>query len=531
MTPVTVVGWDVGGVNTKTARAERGELLLVRGRPFELQRAPDTLVPLLRDLSAEVGAPADPRAVTHAVTMTAELSQMFRTKREGVAFVLDAVEAAFPGSRVRVFTVDGRFVGPDEARAQPLRVAAANWTATANLVARHHPDALLVDIGTTTTDLIPIAGGVVVAEGKTDPDRLASGELVYTGAVRTPAEAVASHVNVGGRSVGVSAEGFALIGDVHVWRGALDPADYTVPAPDGRPATREFAGERLARVICADREMLDERGISEIAEALAGAQVEAVATAMRRIRSRHPSLRTAVVTGIGAFIGGAAARAAGLDVARLSSTLGEDGARFAPAAAVALLQDAEPRVDLVVKVGGGLLVRGGDLDRALSALAEAAREHRLLIVPGGGPFADAVRDVDDRLRLSDEAAHWMAVLAMDQYAHVIEERLAGAALVSGPRDIADALARGRIPVLAPSRWIRDADPLPHTWDVTSDSIAAWVAGAVGAQRLILIKPSGASGEDVVDPYFSRALPAGVVSACVPIDRLDVLVAAAQGARE
>ena len=543
---MTVVGWDVGGVNTKAARVERGELLLVRGRPFELQRAPDALVSLLRDLAAEVGAPADPRAVTHAVTMTAELSQMFRTKREGVAFVLDAVEAAFPGSRVRVFTVDGLFVGPGEARAHPLRVAAANWTATASLVARHHRDALLVDIGTTTTDLIPIADGVVVSEGKTDPDRLASGELVYTGAVRTPAEAIASHVNVGGRSVGVSAEGFALAGDVHVWRGVLDPADYTVPAPDGRPATREFAGERLARVICADREMLDERGISEIAEALASAQVEAVATAMRRIRSRHPALRTAVVTGIGAFIGDAAARAAGLDVARLSSALGEDGARFAPAAAVALLLDSRPeglhydssstglqacQIDLVVKVGGGLLARGGDLDRALRAIAEAAREQRLLIVPGGGPFADAVRDVDDRLRLSDEAAHWMAVLAMDQYAHVIAERLAGAALVSGPRDIADALASGRIPVLAPSSWLRDADPLPHTWDVTSDSIAAWVAGAVGAERLILIKPSGASGEDVVDPYFSRALPAGVVSACVPIDRLDVLVAAAQGARE
>src|SRR5258708_22250709 len=123
---------------------------------------------------------------------------MFRTKREGVAFVVDAVTAAFPSSRVRVFAVDGRFVDPDEARANPLAVAAANWSATATFVAREHPDALLIDIGTTTTDIIPIVGGIVAAKGRTDPERLASGELVYTGALRTPVEAIAGHVPLGG---------------------------------------------------------------------------------------------------------------------------------------------------------------------------------------------------------------------------------------------------------------------------------------------------------------------------------------------
>src|SRR2546425_12404280 len=90
-----VLGWDVGGVNTKVARVMGGEVRAVRGRPFELQRAPHTLAGLLRELAAEVGA--DTR-VPHAVTMTAELSQLFRTKREGVGFVLDAVQTAFPSS-------------------------------------------------------------------------------------------------------------------------------------------------------------------------------------------------------------------------------------------------------------------------------------------------------------------------------------------------------------------------------------------------------------------------------------------------
>jgi len=534
---VRVVGWDVGGVNTKAAYVEGGTIVSVCGRPFELQRAPDILVQLLRDLASEVGCSADSRDVVHAVTMTAELSQMFRTKRDGVSFVLNALRTAFPASDIRVFAVDGRFLSVAEAQAEPLAVAAANWSATAHLVALDHPDALLIDIGTTTTDIIPIAGGRVVARGRTDPERLASGELVYTGALRTPAEAIASEILVRGEMVGVSAEGFALAGDAHLWRGDLAEADYTVPAPDRRPATKESAGERLARVICADREMLDEESISAIADALAAAQVARIASAIRRVIARHPSLDTAVITGLGAFLADASAHAAGLKVVPLASRLGDAAARFAPAAAVALLTCAprapspEPRVpspepravDVVVKIGGSLLAQPDCLDAVLAVIARAARASRLLVVPGGGPFADTVRRVDDQLHLSDDAAHWMAVLAMDQYAHLIAERLECGALVTGIREVTAAVDAGRVPVLAPSRWLRDVDPLPHSWDVTSDSIAAWVAGAVGAQRLVLVKPAGAAGSEIVDPYFSRALSAGVEPRVVAAGQLDELL--------
>jgi probable H4MPT-linked C1 transfer pathway protein len=338
----TVVGWDIGGVNTKVALVEQQRLVRACARPFELQRAPDTLVAVLRELALEADAPADPQAVVHAVTMTAELSQMFRTKREGVAFVIDAVAAAFPSSTVRVFAVDGHFVDPAEARCRPLSVAAANWAATAALVAKQYRDAVLVDIGTTTADVIPIVDGVVVARGWTDPERLASGELVYTGALRTPAEAIASHVIVDGERIGVSAEGFALAGDVHIWRGDLEPADYTATTPDGRPATRDFAGERLARVICADREILDDARVWAIADAIAEAQIDRVAEAIRRVCARHASLRTAVVTGLGAFIAKTAACRVGLSVTPFANHIGADAARYAPAAAVALLLDAEP---------------------------------------------------------------------------------------------------------------------------------------------------------------------------------------------
>ena len=161
-------------------------------------------------------------------------------------------------------------------------------------------------------------------------------------------------------------------------------------------------------------------------------------------------------------------------------------------------------VQTVVKIGGGLLAHEGCLDAVLNAIAGMERQETVLIVPGGGPFADAVRDQDARALLSDDAAHWMAVLAMDQYAHLIASRLRAARLVSDAEGMSAAHRAGEIPVLAPYAWLRRADPLPHSWDVTSDSIAAWVATAVQAGRLLLVKPPGSGDRsDLVDGYFAR----------------------------
>jgi len=335
-----VLGWDIGGANTKAARVEIEDGRPSRPRavsaPLEMQRDSAKLVPTLRRLAATLGG----GPVTHAVTMTAELSQAFRTKREGVGFVLDALAAAFPGEGVKVYGVHGRFLDPAGAREAPLEVAAANWAATARFVGRQVADCLLVDIGTTSTDIIPIAAGEPAVVGRTDPERLLSGELVYTGALRTPVEAVARVVPLWGGLCPLAPEGFALIGDAYLWLGTLDARDYTTSAPDGRPPTREFAGERLARAVCADAEMLDEEAVGNIARALAEAQVSMVADAVRRVHARHPRLGIAVVTGLGDFIAAEAASRAGLEVVPLADRIG-GAARTAPAAAVAwLLADA-----------------------------------------------------------------------------------------------------------------------------------------------------------------------------------------------
>ena len=200
-----------------------------------------------------------------------------------------------------------------------------------------------------------------------------------------------------------------------------------------------------------------------------------------------------------------------------------------------------PYVDTVVKVGGAVLSHAHHFTAALATVAAAARGHRLLVVPGGGPFADTVRDVDRRMTtLTDDAAHWMAVLAMEQYGHLIATHMLDATLVTDPSEIAAAFDADHVPVLAPYHWLRTADPLPHSWNVTSDSIAAWVSGVVGARCLVLVKPPGvhldrtaptrnneaaADGrprDGVLDAYFERALPHNVTPIVVPADRLETL---------
>ncbi len=329
-----ILGWDIGGANLKAARVDGRppRVEAVVERPFALWREPRRLTGMLARLGAEAGA-----ASAMAVTLTAELADCFASKREGVGFVLDALEAAFPKASLRVYGVDGRFRAVGAARAHPLRVAAANWRATAELAAQAEPTCLLMDVGSTTADLVPILGGRVAARGLTDPARLALGELVFIGALRTPVCAITRFLPYRGRRCRVAAEWFAIAADAHRWLGRLREGDYTCDTPDGRGRSRREAGARLARMIAADLEMLDEADVTAIARAVASAQVRAIAAALRQVLrglgARAP--RIAVLAGQGAFLARAAAEQVGL-VARPIALPGP-AARAAPAAAVALL--------------------------------------------------------------------------------------------------------------------------------------------------------------------------------------------------
>jgi probable H4MPT-linked C1 transfer pathway protein len=261
-------------------------------RPFEVWRDRDGLAAVLREIAP---GPAD--AV--AITMTAELSDAFRTKREGVAFVLDAAEAAFGDRPLSVLTTAGDLISVEAARARPWDVAAANWIATALAVAEEHPDALLIDVGSTTADVIPIAAGRVAASGKNDLERLLAGELVYTGVLRTNLAAIAPRVPVRGGWCPVASEYFAISGDVHLVLGHIASEAYDCPTPDGRPATLGFARERIARLVCADVEQLEAAEIDAIAAFLHGEQVRRIEEAARRVGRPDTPV---VVAGAGAFL-------------------------------------------------------------------------------------------------------------------------------------------------------------------------------------------------------------------------------------
>jgi probable H4MPT-linked C1 transfer pathway protein len=332
-TAAATLAVDVGGANTKAAWLD-GQSLRTVTRPFELWRDRAALSAVLRDVAAEVaGGPAH----AAAITMTAELSDAFRTKREGVMFVLDAAQHALGGRPLSVLTTAGELVSVEAARARPWDVAAANWVATALAVADAHPDALLVDVGSTTADIVPIAAGRVAATGHNDLERLLAGELVYTGVLRTNLAAIAPRVPIRGDRCPVSSESFAISADMHLVLGHLAPEAYACPTPDGRPATVEFARERIARLVCADVEQLDEGEVDAIAAFLFGEQLRQLEDAARRVGRRLPPAAPVVAVGSGAFLGRAVAARLGRTVAAAPAPWGATGGEVAPAAALAAL--------------------------------------------------------------------------------------------------------------------------------------------------------------------------------------------------
>ena len=225
-------------------------------RNFEVWNAPERLADELSSLVSQFRQPD-----LFAVTMTAELADCYATKAEGVNSILGAMQQVAGLQPCYVWQTGAEFVSPDVARDIPLLVSAANWHALATFVGRITGTgaALLLDIGSTTTDIIPLLDGVPVSRGMTDCERLQAGELVYTGVGRTQLCAVAHTVPFRGGYCPMAAETFATTGDVYLTLGdiAEDPAD--VRTANGRPKTIVAAHDRLSRMLCCDRKRVYRR--------------------------------------------------------------------------------------------------------------------------------------------------------------------------------------------------------------------------------------------------------------------------------
>lgn len=329
------LGLDIGGANLKLATAAGA----AHSEPFELWRAPGELAARLRDLMDRF-----PRPDVVAVTMTAELADCFATKAEGVAFIVAAAQEAAGAVPFRVWQTTGEFTTAEEAQKNPRVVAAANWHALATWAARLAPRgrSLLFDIGSTTTDVIPLRDGRPCPEGLTDVERLVSRELIYSGIRRTPLCALSQSVPVRGRSCAIAAELFATTLDVNLILGLIpeNPADRHTA--DGRAATIQCAHDRLARMVCCDRDEIDLDEVRRIAIVFADAQERVVASAIAEVVGRDAAnLETVIVAGSGESLAlriiARHSKTRTARLIRLAETLSPELAEAACAYAVAVL--------------------------------------------------------------------------------------------------------------------------------------------------------------------------------------------------
>ena len=283
-----VLGIDIGGANLKfaTTHGDYGST------PFAMWLRPRELSDRLLELAG-----CWPFCDTWAVTMTGEMADIFSDRDDGVRQIASQVGTAAKVagvSRLRFYRVDGRFVGLGETLRAPRAVASANWHALASWVARCLPSpSLLIDVGGTTTDIIPIAPAdkdwerPVATSSRTDFDRLVAGELVYLGGVRTPVCALVDSLSFRGRRVPVMREVFATTDDCAVVLGLCPPAPDDYGTSDGGPRTVAAAVNRLSRMIGLDGRDVDLDGAAELATAVIAAATERLAEAIRRQPDCH----------------------------------------------------------------------------------------------------------------------------------------------------------------------------------------------------------------------------------------------------
>lgn len=290
------LGLDIGGANVKIADG-RGFAV---SHPFALWKHPQKLAQELRTSIAQ-GPPCDHLAVT----MTGELADCFGSKSEGVTFILEAVAQASDSRHTRVYLSNGMLVTPQVAMTRPLEVAAANWHALARYAGRfvRSETALSIDIGSTTCDVIPLVQGEVAAVGKTDTERLLSGELIYCGIERTPICSLVESVPYRGAKCPVARELFATTRDIYLLLGELPEDASSRQTADGRPATKSAARTRISRMIAADETLFNHKDAVVMARAIADAQAVIISRGVERVMAKLTSPPTAVIAcGQGEFL-------------------------------------------------------------------------------------------------------------------------------------------------------------------------------------------------------------------------------------
>ena len=290
-----VLGWDIGGAHLKVAAADgNGKVVRVLCIPCPLWLGLDRL-----DHAIAAALRRMPAAALHAVTMTGELSDVFRNRVHGVQSIIARLAMQVPETPIGIYALNAGFLHPHLAARKSALVASANWAASAQFVAGLVPEGLLVDIGSTTTDVVAFRAGELCIRGSNDADRLASEELVYTGVVRTPIMAVTRHIAFRGQRIGTMAEHFATTSDVYRLTGELPKGADLLPAADNRGKSIHDSARRIARMIGRDLESAPLAQWRRCARDIAQLQSEQIQKACKRQCSRANLGAKAPIIGAG----------------------------------------------------------------------------------------------------------------------------------------------------------------------------------------------------------------------------------------
>ena len=343
------VGWDIGGAHLKAAAARGGRILGVWQAACPIWLGEDKLDGAFTQVLAWLADAGLAQVDTHACTMTAELSDIFANRAAGVAALAAAAERRLRAPLI--YAGPDGFVQAGVAAQHVSVIASANWHASAALVAVRLPDALLIDMGSTTTDIVRVAAGEVAARGYADAERLETGELVYTGVVRSFLMSIISAVPFKGKLTPLMHEYFANMADVYRVLGELPPGADLQATADGRGKSIEESRARLARMIGRDAA---EGGVEDwrlVALAFKRAQMRSVEAAAVQVLSGGLAVDAPVVAA-GAGMHVVAEIAAGLgrrclsfaSVVECAPAFAELAAHCAPACALALLAGARNRL-------------------------------------------------------------------------------------------------------------------------------------------------------------------------------------------
>jgi len=341
-----VIGWDIGGAHLKACRLERGVVVDVGLWACALWQGLERL-----DAAFALAAARWPdlRSARHAVTMTGEMADLFDDREQGVHRIAGRTALAL-GDALHFFAGDAGWCTPGAVGAAWSDIASANWLASARLAAHRVGDGMLVDVGSTTSDVVALKGGRVATSSRSDADRLASGELLYHGVVRTPLCAFARRIAFRGASRNVMNEFFASAADVYRLTGELDAAHDLHPSADGAAKDLAATRRRLARMIGLDAGDAAAADWLAFAHAWRAEQLALLRDAVARVASAQGVAATAplVAAGCGSFLVADIAAASGRPLRAYPETcadaeLARRAQVCAPSVAVArLLHEQQP---------------------------------------------------------------------------------------------------------------------------------------------------------------------------------------------